>query len=155
MRTAVHDGADAREGRADPGIVCRIQHVAGEGEAEPGAETGAMHRSDGRYREGGQAGHQRVDDVAKDRLAILVQRVGLREVTPAAEGTALATNQQRPGAARLRSVEARGELPHHRRAHRIHLVGPVEHEFGDALLDGQANRLEVVRFRHTAPAPWR
>ena len=50
----------------------------------------------------GHARHQRVDDVAKDRLAVLVQRIRLGEITPAAERAPLATNEQRPGAAGLR-----------------------------------------------------
>ena len=83
---------------------------------------------------------QRVEDVAKDRLAILVQRIRVGEIAPAAERAPLAANQERPRTAGLRRRRGLGDVLHHREVHRVHLVRAVEHQLGDAAVDGQQDR---------------
>ena len=76
----------------------------------------------------------------QDSLAVLVQRVGFGEVTPTAEGPSFTPNQERSGPAFLRRVKALRDLAEHGGAQGVHLVGPVEDQLGDAVLDGQPDR---------------
>jgi hypothetical protein len=155
VRAAVEHRPDAREGRSDPGIVGRVDDVARECETKPDTEARPVHRRDRRHRESAHSRYQGVGDTLQDRLAVLVVRVGFGEVTPAAEGPSFTPNQERPCPTGLRRVKAVGELAEHGGAQGVHLVGPVEHQLGNAALDGQADRAALLRFRHMAPAPWR
>ena len=95
MRPAVEHGTDPRERRTDARVVGRVDDVAGQRQAEPGAEAGALHRGDGGDRDASHAIDQRIEKIAQDRLTVLVERIGVRQVAPAAEGASFATDQQR------------------------------------------------------------
>jgi hypothetical protein len=114
-----------------------------------------VNGGDGWDRDRGHARDQGVEHVAKDRLAILVEGVRFGEVTPAAERTSFAANQQRPRSALFGGVETLHELTDHRVVHRVQLVGAIEHQFGEPIDDRQADGGAVVRFRHMARAPLR
>ena len=142
-------------GEPMPGVISRIDDVACKGETEARAETGAVHRCDGRHRDAGHPLDQGIEHVAQDRLAVLVQGIGVGEVAAAAEGPPFTPHEQRASAARLRLVERLGEVVHHREVHRVHLVRAVEHHFGDTTVEAVQDRSRALRFRHTARVPSR
>ena len=61
-----------------------------------------------------------------------MERIRVAEVTSAAERASLATNEQGTSPAGLGGVEALDQLAHHHCAHRVQLVGAIEHQFGHA-----------------------
>src|SRR5258705_11422790 len=104
----VEDGADGGERAADLRPFGDDEQVAGQGQAEPGAEGGALHRRHRRAAQPGQAGHHRVEAVTQDGLAVPGERVGAAQVASGAEALALAPHGQRPGRGLLPLVEGAG-----------------------------------------------
>ena len=130
MRPRVEDGADGGERAADLGGLPDDEQVAGQGQAEPEAEGGALHR---RHRGAAQAdepGHHRVEAL-HDRFGVLRQRLGVAQVAPGAEPLALAPQQQRPGRVLLQLVEGAAQRRHRRLVEGVAPLGPVEDELGD------------------------
>ncbi|HEY4869493.1 MAG TPA: hypothetical protein VII79_05740, partial [Candidatus Dormibacteraeota bacterium] len=68
--------------------------------------AGAVDGGDRRHRQTSHPHHERVEDVAQDGFAVLVQRIRVGQVAAAAEGTSFAANEERARTAGLDRVES-------------------------------------------------
>ena len=144
----VEDGADAGERRADAGVVGDDHEVAGEGDAQADAETGALDGGDRRHLDVGDALQQRVEQLAEDRLGVLRQRLRGGQVATGGEGPPGGRHEHGTGVAD--AVEGTVEVGDHLLVERVEAVGPVEAELGHTAVDGAGDghrRNPLVRGR--------
>src|SRR5262245_47469571 len=139
MRTRVQDRADTREGRADFGVVGDIHYVTGQRQAEPDAEAGAMDRGKAGRRKVSHTPDHRVDHLFENSLAVLIERVSIRQVTTGGKAWSLTAQDKGTHSGVLSSVEPLGERLHRGFVQSVHLCRPVQHDLSNRVLDDKFN----------------
>ncbi|MNS24824.1 hypothetical protein D3C72_567000 [compost metagenome] len=143
----IRDQADLAEGLDEAGRAGRQHQVAGQRDVGTGAGSHAVHRADHRQRQVAQGAHQRVVELV-DRFA-QVRHLGARgdvaigQVLAGAETTAFGSQQQHPCFAALAYLlECLAHFQVHGGIEAVQLLGAIQREEGDAVLDGKQDVLE-------------
>src|SRR4029079_2487779 len=127
-----------------------------------GAGGGDGPREEGRPPRPGEPLYDRIEDVVEDRLAVLVRGVGVGEIASRAEAPALTPEHECPRPGVPPPAQALVEIGDHRLVDGVHLVGPVEYQFGERVVDlepdgsvAPARHRSVALIRRRAVGPGR
>ena len=144
----VQGGAEVRERRADLRVLCHVDHVRGDRQAEPDAQACALHGREGRHGALGQGAQHGGDPVPQIGGGVVVGRGHAGDVAARAEAAALAAQQHRadlagPGPGRDLGVRG-AEVRQGRLVQGVHLLRGVQRHLGDAVGHGQLDHAHRV-----------